>query len=103
MDRKTIVEVSNAYFSVSNSLDINKIRDILTEYCVEKGKSTQESVAIAEVLTRPQVFMNIGYQAFNFALEYYWKKFNVILLSHKVSLDAYTNLEYKNTSYFLAY
>lgn len=101
MDRKDIVKVSNAFFT--NSLGINEIARVLTEYCVEKGKSTQESAAIAEILTRPQVFMSVGFQACKFALEYYWKKFNVVLLSKSVDLNAYINPEYRNQSYILAY
>lgn len=101
MDRKDIVKISNEWFT--KTLGIQKVREVIIEYCVEKGKTTQEASSIAETLITPQIFAIAGHKAFEFALEYYWKKFNVVLLSNKVNLNAYINSDFINKNYILAY
>ena len=101
MDRKDIVRISNGWFT--KSIGIIEVKNVLYEYCIDKGKITKEASFVSENLITPQIFATIGYKAFEFALEYYWKKFNIILLSRKIDLNAYTNSEYRNQNYILAY
>lgn len=101
MDRKDIVKISNGWFN--KSLGIQDLKKVIFEYCIEKDRTSQEALLVSETLITPQVFATIGYKAFEFALEYYWRKFSVILLSNNINLNAYNHSDYINKNYILAY
>lgn len=78
MDRNNIVEL-NKSVRISNSLSLNEGIELLTHYCIEKGKDPNKTNQFLAILTKTPVFIMYVRKA----LKYYSKKYEIIELWDK--------------------
>lgn len=78
MDRNNIVEL-NKSVRISNSLSLDKGIELLTHYCIEKGKDSNKTNQFLSIIFQTPLFV----EYVKIALEYYSKKYEIIELWDK--------------------
>ena len=78
MNRDNIVEL-NKSVRISNSLSLNEGIELLTNYCIEKGKDSNKTNQFLAIITQTPIFIKYV----NVALKYYSKKYEIIELWDK--------------------
>lgn len=100
MDRDTVLEISKKFYLKGENLTTNEMNNIISSYCVEKGKKYADIQLLLLALYKNPIIMG---KYFVEALTYFEKKFTIFKLLSKPSINPTNILDYNERTILLIY